>query len=51
MVASMNITVRGLELLSGSGGGDYSLVVHETASRVDFERGKPVPIIGSAALY
>ena len=37
MVASMNITVRGLELLSGSGGGDYSLVVHETASRVDFE--------------
>lgn len=37
MVASMNITVRGLELLSGSGDGDYSLVVHETASRVDFE--------------
>ncbi|WP_294613857.1 FimB/Mfa2 family fimbrial subunit [uncultured Bacteroides sp.] len=37
MVASMNITVRGLELLSGSGGGDYSLVVHETASRLDFE--------------
>ena len=37
MVASMNITVRGLELLSGSNDGDYSLVVHETASRVDFE--------------
>ena len=37
MVASMNITIRGLELLSGSNDGDYSLVVHETASRVDFE--------------
>lgn len=37
MVASMTITVRGLELLSGSNDGDYSLVVHETASRVDFE--------------
>jgi hypothetical protein len=37
MVASMNITVRGLELLSGKNDGDYSLVVHETASRLDFE--------------
>lgn len=37
MVASMNITIRGLELLSGSDKGDYSIVVHETASRVDFE--------------
>lgn len=37
MVASMNITVRGLELLSGNNDGNYSLVVHETASRVDFE--------------
>lgn len=37
MVASMNITIRGLELLSGSNDGNYSLVVHETASRLDFE--------------
>ena len=37
MVASMNIPVRGLELLSGSSDGDYSRVVHETASRLDFE--------------
>lgn len=37
MVASMNITIRGLEMLSGSNDGDYSLVVHETASRVDFK--------------
>lgn len=37
MVASMNITIRGLELLSGSDDGDYSVVVHETTSRMDFE--------------
>lgn len=37
MVASMNITIRGLELLSQGNEGDYSIVVHETASRVDFE--------------
>lgn len=37
MVASMNITIRGLELLSENNDGDYSLIVHETASRVDFE--------------
>lgn len=37
MVASMNITVRGLELLSQSNEGNYSVIVHETASRVDFE--------------
>lgn len=37
MVASMNITIRGLELLSQSNEGNYSIVVHETASRVDFE--------------
>lgn len=37
LVASMNITIRGLELLSQSNDGDYSVVVHETASRVDFE--------------
>ena len=33
MVASMNITIRGLELLSQSNEGVYSIVVHETASR------------------
>lgn len=37
MVASMNITIRGLELLGESNRGVYSLVVHETASRLDFE--------------
>lgn len=37
MVASMNITVRGLEELSGSNNGNYSLVVRETASIIDFE--------------
>lgn len=37
MVASMNITVRGLEVLSGSNDGNYSLVVRETASSIDFE--------------
>lgn len=37
MVASMNIIIRGLELLSGANDGDYSLIVHETTSRVDFE--------------
>lgn len=37
MVASMNITIRGLELLSQSNEGIYSIVVHETASRVDFD--------------
>ena len=36
MVASMNITIRGLELLNQSNEGMYSIVVHETASRVDF---------------
>lgn len=36
LVASMNITLRGLELLSGNKDGNYSIVVHETASRVDF---------------
>ena len=37
MVASMNITIRGLELLGESNRGVYSFVVHETASRLDFE--------------
>ena len=37
MVALMTITIRGLELLSGSNDGDYSVIVHETASHVDFE--------------
>lgn len=36
LVASMNITLRGLELLSGSDDGNYSIVVHETTSRIDF---------------
>ena len=36
LVASMNITLRGLELLSGNKDGNYSIVVYETASRVDF---------------
>lgn len=36
MVASMNVTIRGLQGLSGSSGGDYSLVVRETTGRVDF---------------
>lgn len=36
LVASMNITLRGLELLSGNKDGNYLIVVHETASRVDF---------------
>lgn len=36
MVASMNVTIRGLQGLSGSSGGDYSLVVRETTGSIDF---------------
>lgn len=36
MVASMNITVRGLELAAGTSAGDFSLTVHGTANRIDF---------------
>lgn len=35
-VASMNITVRGFTLLAGTTSGKFSVVVHETPSRVDF---------------
>lgn len=35
-VASMNITVRGLRALPGTTDGNYSIVIHETASRMDF---------------
>ena len=34
--ASMNVTIRGLQGLSGSSGGDYSLVVRETTGSIDF---------------
>lgn len=36
MIASMIITIRGLEFLNGNRGGGYSLLVHETPSRIDF---------------
>ncbi len=36
MTASMNITLRGLQKLTGTDDGDYSLVVRETNSRMDF---------------
>ncbi|WP_291590945.1 FimB/Mfa2 family fimbrial subunit [Bacteroides sp.] len=36
MTASMNITLRGLQRLTGTEDGDYSLVVRETSSRMDF---------------
>lgn len=36
MTASMNITLRGLQKLAGTEEGDYSLVIHETTSRMDF---------------
>ena len=39
MTASMNITLRGLQKLTGSEDTDYSLVIRETSSRMDF-RGK-----------
>lgn len=36
MTASMNITLRGLQDLTGTNDGNYSLVVRETSSRMDF---------------
>ena len=36
MTASMNITLRGLQKLTGTEDGDYSLVISETSSRMDF---------------
>lgn len=36
MTASMNITLRGLQKLTGTEDGNYSLVIHETNSRMDF---------------
>lgn len=36
MTASMNITLRGLQKLTGTDDVNYSLVVHETSSRMDF---------------
>lgn len=36
MTASMNITLRGLQKTTGTEDGEYSLVIHETHSRVDF---------------
>ncbi len=36
MTASMNITLRGLQKLTGTEDGDYSLVIYETYSRIDF---------------
>ena len=36
MTASMNITLRGLQRLTGTNDRDYSLVIHETSSRMDF---------------
>lgn len=36
MTASMNITLRGLQQLIGTNDGNYSLVVRETSSRMDF---------------
>lgn len=37
MTASMNITVRGLQLLTGDTRGNYTVTVHETASRMNFK--------------
>ena len=36
MTASMNITLQGLQDLTGTNDGNYSLVVRETSSRMDF---------------
>lgn len=36
MTASINITLRGLQKLIGTEDGNYSLVIHETYSRMDF---------------
>lgn len=36
MTASMNITLRGLQKLTGTDDGNYSLVIRETSSRMDF---------------
>ena len=36
MTASINITLRGLQKLTGTEDGNYSLVIHETYSRMDF---------------
>ena len=36
MTASMNITLRGLQRLKGTDDRDYSLVIRETSSRMDF---------------
>ena len=36
MTASMNITLRGLQRLAGTDDGNYSLVIRETSSRMDF---------------
>lgn len=36
MTASMNITLRGLQRLTGTDDRDYSLVIRETSSRMDF---------------
>ena len=36
MTASMNITLRGLQKLTGTEDGNYSLVIRETNSRMDF---------------
>lgn len=36
MTASMNITLRGLQRLTGTNDSDYSLVIRETGSRMDF---------------
>lgn len=36
MTASMNITLRGLQKLTGAEDGNYSLVIRETNSRMDF---------------
>ena len=37
MVASMNITIRGLQRITGRADDNYSVVVHETASMEDFK--------------
>lgn len=37
MTASMNITLRGLQKLAGTEDGDYSLVVRQTSSRMNFD--------------
>lgn len=36
MTASINITLRGLQKFTGTDNGNYSLVIHETYSRMDF---------------